>query len=459
LLRHAEAIDEAVAAAKIELNARTVVRAAEIHHEGGKYREAVDCWTTAARFEPQNPRIRPGIARAEARIREETDGIYDWDAIATAAFTAGSSTAFMDVANFWRKIGAQPTPTFGLLGHAVGLFTFRDLKRGEIVLVEKALVFADAHEIWRTGAVYRNPAVFAGGRYSCGIGPLCTALMGNPKRHLALRNCLSDARITRILLDLPPIPEGVFDMRAIEASANQCGGAFQHRFQRLRGECLLPHAGLWMMHPLMNHSCDPNIYEVNWGDVIVQRATRDIAAGEQLFIRYTSRPLPYKLPDGGACACPLCVRRAQLPTEKRRVQLFDEAVFKPFEAQLLRTGARPPSLELCRATCAEFSTLSPIPAELAYVLLELRKALSRAGLDSEAIDVSDRVIALLRQAPEETELLITELLANDRMRGAASNDAGIKEAVVVAKEWLGLSETVAKQFLLTPGIKARANAI
>ena len=93
-----------------------------------------------------------------------------------------------------------------------------------------------------------------------------------------------------------------------------------------------------------------------------------------MLIRYAQRPETFTPPDDSACACPLCVRRAQLPTEKRRLQLFEAAVLLPFQARQLGVGVPPLSLELLRAIALEFATLNPVPAELAYVLKQLKSA-------------------------------------------------------------------------------------
>jgi SET domain-containing protein len=51
--------------------------------------------------------------------------------------------------------------------------------------------------------------------------------------------------------------------------------------------------GLYSSASLINHSCDPNVEITNYGDIMVVRATRNIAAGEEAAMSYG--PLYYKV--------------------------------------------------------------------------------------------------------------------------------------------------------------------
>lgn len=55
--------------------------------------------------------------------------------------------------------------------------------------------------------------------------------------------------------------------------------------------------GLYLASSLVNHSCEPNMYQVFYGTSVVFRAKRPIGKGEQLTCCYMEPALPAVLFD------------------------------------------------------------------------------------------------------------------------------------------------------------------
>ena len=76
--------------------------------------------------------------------------------------------------------------------------------------------------------------------------------------------------------------------------------------------------GLWVHASYMNHSCVPNTMRSFVGDMLISRATRDIAAGEELFQQYVPvkpfvdvRNAIFSKSWGFECACEYCSAESQ----------------------------------------------------------------------------------------------------------------------------------------------------
>eukprot|EP00435_Cladocopium_sp_Y103_P069327 s523_g33.t1 len=85
--------------------------------------------------------------------------------------------------------------------------------------------------------------------------------------------------------------------------------------------------GVWPLCSLINHSCLPNVQEHFLGDLLILRAARAIAAGEELLMSYVSPFQPrhvrrQRLSDTFefSCSCERCALEAELVPEKRATE-------------------------------------------------------------------------------------------------------------------------------------------
>ncbi|KAH7073121.1 hypothetical protein BKA63DRAFT_577199 [Paraphoma chrysanthemicola] len=91
--------------------------------------------------------------------------------------------------------------------------------------------------------------------------------------------------------------------------------------------------GFWIHTSYINHSCLPNSVRTFLGDLLLLRATRDIAAGEEITAQYVAPELAFKDRQhnyqstwGFECDCELCKvdSKAGTQVEQERAAIFEE---------------------------------------------------------------------------------------------------------------------------------------
>ena len=178
--------------------------------------------------------------------------------------------------------------------------------------------------------------------------------------------------------DVPPPPEGVFDMLRLERMERTILTGQRHPFA---GFGRIPSAdevvcGLWLHQPLINHGCDPNLAHWLFGDVQVHPAARPIKKGEQVFHRYfyVTQVDTMKERDF-VCKCPLCLTRVGDPRNARRMAIYE---------QLAGKYPKLPKIGVFEPLFAEFEKMDPVACEIG-LLSELRHdVLKKAGRTEEA---------------------------------------------------------------------------
>ena len=147
-------------------------------------------------------------------------------------------------------------------------------------------------------------------------------------------------------------------------------------------------SAIWIRMSCMNHACVPNVHGSYYGEMLIVRAARDIAAGEELFINYcpfTDVASRQQTLDhwGFQCTCPACIEELKTTTE----QLDDrESIYK----QLVRITAKVNGMY--NAFCY------PEPAQEPELQCE-KNALARKQLEDEA----DELVALWHAEFEKLE--------------------------------------------------------
>ncbi|KAL1867938.1 hypothetical protein VTK73DRAFT_3903 [Phialemonium thermophilum] len=276
------------------------------------YRTSREYLEKALELNPGAAAPKKEYARCLARLREEETGDYDF-----RAMFAGLSpkTVHVDCGSFLSNTRVHESPL-----HGRGLYAARDIKAGEIVFVEKATFMPNQYEPARASAalyaamvhqLYDNPSLGATvlQLYDGGIGRTGgegATVDGVPVvdvfvlEGIRTKNCFS-APLSTLEDTKPSVPSG--------------------RMAK----------GLWAHASYMNHSCVPNSMRSFLGDMLVSRATRDIAAGEEIFQQYVpvkallhERLAVYRESWGFECRCPLCDGEKRSAPEKlaRRRELL-----------------------------------------------------------------------------------------------------------------------------------------
>jgi TPR repeat protein len=210
------------------------------------------------------------LARSEARMRESQTGEYDIGKMATLANAAILKRTYisLDVADYVGPIRIADTP-----GKGKGLIATRDIRRGTLILAEKA--FAIGYE---EGGCSHHMNYFSN---------IIRALQRNPERTSEFYSLYGGPDIDRNEL----IPDGIIDIHRIHmiCNMNSFGWSDNELFVPLGSDyCeLIPRAsGMAIMASFANHSCFYNVERLMFGDVIMFVCWRDIGRGEEITISY-----------------------------------------------------------------------------------------------------------------------------------------------------------------------------
>lgn len=243
---------------------------------------------------PATSGVRKEYARCLSRIDEESSGSYNF----TALFDSLSPTnVHLDVASFLSNTRVAESPL-----HGRGLFAARDIKAGELIYLEKATLMPNQYEPSRASAalyammvrqLYDNPS----------LAPPILSLYGGAYQRSGREGELVDG-----------VP--VVDVFLVESiRTKNCFSAPLSTLEDTKPTTPSGRAakGLWLHASYMNHSCVPNSMRSFLGDLLVSRATRDIAEGEELSQQYVPvkalwdvRQAQFLAGWGFTCQCALC---------------------------------------------------------------------------------------------------------------------------------------------------------
>jgi hypothetical protein len=217
----------------------------------------------------------------------------------------------------------------------------------------------------------------------------------------------------------------------------------------------------------MNHACEPNVQWESWGDIMVMRAGKRIASGDQLTFRYHDEAPKSPRVRGFICKCPTCVRRASSPENPIRWRILKElkqvrremhqmqAAWQREHAALgLGPSKMEPFLEKshplvlrCQELAAQAATLDLTAFEAYLSKAELSSLLLLSKQRKEGTEVYDELIRLVREDGVRPIILLQ--LLRQRAGLAETREETrrfILEAVDVARSAFGL---VSHDFIVT----------
>jgi hypothetical protein len=302
-----------------ELNSKAYFRAATAAYNLRQFREAHALFEKQLALMPTDKKAAANLARTKARLREEREGLYDFVGLrlAAAAFARGGDNMAgeVDAASFVRYTEVRESP-----GRGRGLFSLRDVPAGEVIMVEKAfcavqsglqtaVTFDVRDERIRVAAVGLERSVVE-------------RLMGNPEEIGAVMDLFGDW-------------EGGEGGGVDRTADGPVVDAFQVHDIVARNAFGMGEvgAGLWVRAAYINHSCIPSAEREFIGDLMVLRATRDIATGEEILHGYDqsgdydARQQALLTTWGFECLCALCVaeREDDVAIREKRRKLMKEA--------------------------------------------------------------------------------------------------------------------------------------
>ncbi|KAH9210388.1 TPR domain-containing protein [Leptodontidium sp. 2 PMI_412] len=304
-----------------ELDSKAYYRAGSAAYGLGAYQEAKEYFEKQLMLMPGEKLAVSSLSRAEARLREQATGVYNFKKI-----KAGLSTACLgvDAASFTSNVKVGESG-----GRGRGLYSTRAIDEGEIVLCEKSFrVVWGHHREALTAMTYdgRDEKIRV---IPAGLNKaIVEKLRDNPSQIQRVMDLYGDYRSAvgkqLVVTDESTPVIDTFQIHDIVArNAFGPGQASPRRGIDISSGS----AGLWILAAYINHSCTPNAKKEFIGDLMVLRATRKIAVGEEISHSYDestdhdSRATALMTTWGFQCTCALCIaQRADSPTvrEKRR---------------------------------------------------------------------------------------------------------------------------------------------
>jgi tetratricopeptide (TPR) repeat protein len=107
-------------------------------YELGDYAKSKEYFENALKLNPKDSRYKKELNRANARIREQEKGLYDFHSMLESVT---EQNIHLDHADWTKNTVVKSTAT-----HGRGLFAARDIEAGELVLCEKALCLPNRYE-------------------------------------------------------------------------------------------------------------------------------------------------------------------------------------------------------------------------------------------------------------------------------------------------------------------------
>ncbi|KAI6758424.1 hypothetical protein HG530_010664 [Fusarium avenaceum] len=286
------------------LDAKAYNRAGWAAYAQGMFLEARQFFERQAALQPGERYPRAYLLKIDARLREQTDGAYNMESVVSSLSKTGGRP---DVANF-----NGPTEIKNSPGAGRGLFATRDIQPNEIIMCEKAFCVAWSFESETFSSLVcdtREKAalkVFPAGLHKAVV----RKLLDNPSRIEQVLKLCGDYKGTGNKLqqvDGDPIID-TFQIHDI-VQWNAFGLGQQTEDEDISNAS----TGLWIRASYINHSCVPNSKKDFIGDLVIFRATRRIAAGEEITHSYDEsssyevRKAAIRRSWNFECRCQLCV--------------------------------------------------------------------------------------------------------------------------------------------------------
>ena len=306
-----------------ELDSKAYFRAGHAAYNLGDFEDAKDLFEKRLKLTPDSKEAKALLRRAQRRLQEQQTGEYDF-----RKMKAGLSKARprVEAASFIGNTIVKDSP-----GRGRGLFATRDIPTGEVIMCEKSFCVVWGHESEALTAMtydVRDDRI----RVSpVGLGAsIVQKLLSNPSQIDKVMGLYGDYQGDGKNVSETEDGAVVDTFRVHDImSRNAFGPGAQYGEEGARNAS----TGLWIWAAHTNHSCVPNFKKEFVGDLILLRALRPIAAGEELLHSYDETP-DYELRQkalmttwGFECDCALCaVEGADDPdVQKKRRSLAEEA--------------------------------------------------------------------------------------------------------------------------------------
>ncbi|KAI1475311.1 SET domain-containing protein [Daldinia eschscholtzii] len=306
-----------------DLDSKAYFRAGSAAYNLGEYQEAKGFFEEQLKLTPENKTAIAYLKNIQVRLREQGTGAYNFKKIRANLSRARPR---VDAASFLNNTKVEESK-----GRGRGLFATRDIPAGEIVICEKAFCVVWGHEKEALTAMtydVRDDRI----RVSpVGLSKaIVQKLLNNPSQIGKVMDLYGDYQGDGSGVSKTEDGPVVDTFRVHDiVSRNAFGPGSQFGDEGVSNAS----TGLWIWAAYINHSCVANAKKEYIGDLMILRATRPIAAGEEIFHSYDessdydARQTSLMTTWGFECSCLLCVaEKTDSPAlRKKRRDLADDA--------------------------------------------------------------------------------------------------------------------------------------
>ncbi|KAI5268225.1 hypothetical protein E4T47_07788 [Aureobasidium subglaciale] len=323
-------------------NMKALYRAGRAAYELGTFDRALSAYNAVLEISPRNTDGLRELRRTENRIMEQSTGINLWKATGPQAHGTN-----VDHADFLRRAEVRQTES-----HGRGLFAVEAIACGDIVLCEKALALVPTPAMPETFHLVIPPAASRGtfGTQSNMWTAVIQKVLANPSIGTKLLSLYAGPNYPPLKdLEIPMVDgRPVIDIFRIEniIEYNSFGYGHDPELTSFGNTSLATPGmdnmdgsmGLWLHASAINHSCLFNAEHSFIGDMIIFRATRDIAKDEEITTLYKEINADYDTRDTAfrtwnfSCDCKMCKADRACPATGRRKYILQQA--KDFLAKL-----------------------------------------------------------------------------------------------------------------------------
>ncbi|OAQ59351.1 TPR domain-containing protein [Pochonia chlamydosporia 170] len=313
------------------LDAKAYYRAGCAAYNLGEYDEAKGSFEQQLSLEPNNKLAKINLRRVKMRSEERATGVYDFSKIVSGlSKTEGRA----DTASFTSNTEIKKSP-----GAGRGLFATCNLEPGEIIMCEKAFCVVWGHEPEAFSVLtcdVRDDAtirVFPAGLHKAVV----QRILNNPSQSEKVLDLFSDYEGLGSKVDKQD-GSPVLDTFQVHDIVQR--NAFGPGQQSDGEDVTNASTGLWVHAAYINHSCVPNAKKDYVGDLMLLRATRRIALGDEITHSYDetsdydTRTAAINKTWGFNCRCALCqaeeadgpaLRKQRFELEKQASELIQKA--------------------------------------------------------------------------------------------------------------------------------------
>lgn len=323
------------------LNTKAYERAGHAAYTLGHYDKAYDLYRQSLKLSRDQKETLEALGKVEERQQEQLEGNYEFEKMSKSC---NKKRNRLDHASF---ISSTEIRDAGK--HGRGLFSTKAIQAGELIICEKALcIWFNTDPIIRSFSILNSKAK----RKATGTKPpllfsVCSRLAHDidaAEEYFKLHDGTLTAFRPKEIEEIVAIDAfrtlSVLDHNSIGCPSVRSSS--KESQMQLTGDGY-PSTGIWSRISYINHACNGNAMRSFIGDMMIIRATRIIAKGEEIFMPYLLPNVDNKIVQdqlqqiwGFKCDCELCDAESSTTTNQYRQRLQSHKRFNQIVNQDLK---------------------------------------------------------------------------------------------------------------------------